>query len=56
MTNTIDIDAARKLANYKGDDAVQTSNYATGFPSVKGVVSPEEWQARVVVRSTRIPM
>ena len=47
MTNDIDFDAARKLAHYQGDDAVQTANYATGFPSVKDQVSAEEWQARV---------
>jgi ribulose-5-phosphate 4-epimerase/fuculose-1-phosphate aldolase len=47
MTNTIDVDAALKLANYKGDDVVKTANYATDFPSVKDRVNPEEWQARV---------
>ena len=47
MTNKIDIDAARKLANYKGDDAVQTADYTAAFPSVKDQVSLEEWQARV---------
>lgn len=47
MTNTIDFDAARALANYKGDDAVKTANYSTNFPSVRDEISPEEWQARV---------
>ena len=47
MTNTIDLDAARALANYQGDDAVRTANYSAEFPSIRAEVSPEEWQARV---------
>ena len=47
VTSTIDLDAARALASYKGDDAVRTANYSTDFPCVRDEVSQREWQARV---------
>jgi ribulose-5-phosphate 4-epimerase/fuculose-1-phosphate aldolase len=47
MPNLVDIDAALKLANYKGDDAAKSANYTTNFRSIQDEVSPEEWQARV---------
>ena len=39
MPNTIDLDAARALANYKGDDAVRTANYSADFPCIRAEVS-----------------
>ena len=47
MTNTIDVDEVRKMAQLVSDEDASSANYSGQFRSIKGEVSEEEWQARV---------
>lgn len=44
-TNALDFDKIKQMSQLP--EAGVGRNFATGFPSVKDQVSPEEWQARV---------
>ena len=45
-TNTIDFERVKRSSGLKENDG-EPRNFSTDFPSLKGKVSDEEWQARV---------
>ena len=45
-TNTIDFERVKRGSGLKENDG-EPRNFSTDFPSLKGKVSDEEWQARV---------